>query len=101
MNYYLVIQMTDKTRTVLIGGFASCGKTLYLKKLAEYYYKQGKKVFIVGEDDKKECISCKYFYKYPNGRIHCFMKYDIYLLNNKNVYPKQCKDYERGGLKND
>lgn len=52
-------------------------------------------------DDKMECIFCKYFHKYPNGEIHCFMKHDICLVDNKNVYPKQCEDYERGSLKND
>ena len=50
---------------------------------------------------KTECISCKYFHEYPDGRIHCFMKHDIYLIGNENVYPKLCEDYERGGLKND
>ena len=48
---------------------------------------------------KTECISCKYFHEYPDGRIHCFMKHDIYLIGNENVYPKLCEDYERGGLK--
>lgn len=43
-----------------------------------------------------KCISCKYFHKYPDGGIHCFMKHDIYLVANKNVYPKQCGDYEEG-----
>lgn len=47
-------------------------------------------------DDKMECISCKYFHKYLNGEIHCFMKHDFCLVDNKNVYPKQCEDYERG-----
>lgn len=46
---------------------------------------------------KIECISCKYFHKYPNGENYCFMKHNIYLINNKNVYPKQCEDYEKGG----
>ena len=47
-------------------------------------------------DNKTECISCKYFHRCPDGRIHCFMKHDICLVYNKNVYPKQCEDYERG-----
>lgn len=44
---------------------------------------------------KMECISCKHFYEYPNGGSHCFMKHNIYLINNENVYPKVCEDYER------
>lgn len=44
--------MTEKTKTILIPGSARCGKTLYLKKLAEYYRKQGKKVIVVGKSDK-------------------------------------------------
>ena len=46
--------MTEKTRTILVNGSASCGKSWILKKQAEYLRKQGKKVFVVGEDDKNE-----------------------------------------------
>lgn len=41
-------------KMIMVYGSATCGKTLYLKKLAEYYRKQGKKVFVVGEDDKND-----------------------------------------------
>lgn len=46
--------MTEKTRTILISGSTSCGKTLYLKNLAEYYREQGKKVLVIGEDDEND-----------------------------------------------
>lgn len=39
--------MTEKM--IMVNGSATCGKTLYLKKKAEYLRKQGKKVFVVGE----------------------------------------------------
>ena len=42
------------TKKIVIGGSASCGKTLYLKKKAEYLRKQGKKVFIVGEKEEDD-----------------------------------------------
>lgn len=35
----------------MVDGSATCGKTLYLKKKAEYLRKQGKKVFVVGEKE--------------------------------------------------
>lgn len=43
------IGMTKKM--IMVDGSASCGKTLYLKKKAEYLRKQGKKVFIIGEKE--------------------------------------------------
>lgn len=46
--------MTEKSRTILVSGSASCGKTLYLKILAEYYREQGKKVLVIGKGDKNE-----------------------------------------------
>lgn len=46
--------MTEKTRTILVSGSVSCGKSWILKKQAEYLRKQGKKVFVVGEDDKND-----------------------------------------------
>lgn len=46
--------MTEKSRTILVSGSASCGKAWILKKQAEYLRKQCKKVFVVGEDDKNE-----------------------------------------------
>lgn len=27
--------------------------------------------------NKIECISCKYFHKYSDGGIHCFMKQNV------------------------
>lgn len=39
---------------IIVDGSASCGKTLYLKKKAEYLRKQGKKVFVVGEKEGGE-----------------------------------------------
>ena len=44
--------MSKKTRTIIMPGSARCGKTLYLKKLAEYHRNQGKKVIVIGGDDK-------------------------------------------------
>lgn len=41
-------------KIVIIGGSASCGKTLFLKKRAEYLRKQGKKVIVIG---KKEDVN--------------------------------------------
>ena len=41
--------MTEKM--IIVGGSATCGKTLFLKKRAEYLRKQGKKVFVVGEKE--------------------------------------------------
>ncbi len=41
--------MTEKM--IMVDGSATCGKTLYLKKKAEYLRKQGKKVFVVGKKD--------------------------------------------------
>lgn len=41
--------MTKKM--IMVGGSATCGKTLFLKKRAEYLRKQGKKVFVVGEKE--------------------------------------------------
>lgn len=35
----------------MIDGSTSCGKTLFLKKRAEYLRKQGKKVFVIGEKE--------------------------------------------------
>ena len=35
----------------MVNGSATCGKTLFLKKRAEYLRKQGKKVFVVGEKE--------------------------------------------------
>lgn len=39
--------MTEKM--IIVYGSTTCGKTLFLKKRAEYLRKQGKKVFVVGE----------------------------------------------------
>lgn len=47
MNNSMMMQMTKKM--IVVAGSATCGKTLYLKKKAEYLKKRGKKVFIVGE----------------------------------------------------
>lgn len=41
--------MTKKM--IMVNGSATCGKTLFLKKRAEYLRKQGKKVFVVGEKE--------------------------------------------------
>ena len=41
--------MTKKM--IMVDGSATCGKTLFLKKRAEYLKKQGKKVFVVGEKE--------------------------------------------------
>lgn len=40
------------TKKIVIGGSTRCGKTLYLKKRAEYLRKQGKKVLVVGKKEK-------------------------------------------------
>ena len=42
--------MTKKM--IMVDGSATCGKTLFLKKRAEYLRKQGKKVFVVSEKEK-------------------------------------------------
>ena len=44
--------MTKKT--IVVYGSASCGKTLYLKKRAEYLKKQGKKVVVVDRNNASE-----------------------------------------------
>ncbi len=36
---------------IIVDGSATCGKTLFLKKRAEYLRKQGKKVVVVGEKE--------------------------------------------------
>lgn len=41
--------MTEKM--IIVGGSATCGKTLFLKKRAEYLRKQGKKVLVVGKKE--------------------------------------------------
>ena len=41
--------MTEKI--IIVAGSATCGKTLFLKKKAEYLRKQGKKVVIIGEKE--------------------------------------------------
>lgn len=45
----MVIVMTEKM--IIVDGSVTCGKTLYLKKKAEYLRKQGKNVFVVGEKE--------------------------------------------------
>lgn len=47
----MVIQITEKM--IIISGSATCGKTLLLKKRAEYLRKQGKKVFVIGEKENE------------------------------------------------
>lgn len=42
--------MTEKI--IIVGGSATCGKTLFLKKRAKYLRKKGKKVFVVGEKEE-------------------------------------------------
>lgn len=45
----MVIQITEKM--IIVSGSVTCGKTLFLKKRAEYLRKQGKKVFVIGEKE--------------------------------------------------
>lgn len=45
----MVIQITEKM--IIVSGSATCGKTLLLKKRAEYLRKQGKKVLVVGKKE--------------------------------------------------
>ena len=43
-----------------------------------------------------ECYSCKYFIQYPNNGVTCLMKNSFYIVEGKNVFPKECIDFERG-----
>lgn len=43
--------MTEK-EMIMVGGSATCGKTLFLIKRAEYLSKQGKKVLVVGKKEE-------------------------------------------------
>ena len=40
-----------KEKIIMVDGSVTCGKTLYLKKKAEYLRKQGRKVFVVNEKE--------------------------------------------------
>lgn len=47
-------------RMITVYGSASCGKTLYLKKKAEYLRKQGKKVLVIGKAEDGDARMSKY-----------------------------------------